>query len=108
MSDRDSWVSTTHDWSAAEVDVAHLGAIRRDAADGPEAGGLLLLVLGVLAYAAEEAEDRGQRGSCSVTIHADGSISVADDGRGTDTRRDQHGAVIKKPVIASDGSALFV
>lgn len=61
----------------------------------------------VLAYAAEEAEDRGQRGSCSVTIHANGSISVADDGRGTDTRRDEDGVPIKKPVIATKDLRFF-
>ncbi len=106
MSDREAWVNTTHDWSV-DADVEHLAAIRRDAVDRPETGELLHLVLEVLAYADEEAEDRGQRGSSSVTIHADGSISVADDGRGTDTRRDKHGAPIKKPVIATKDLRFF-
>lgn len=105
MGDRDVWVNTTHDWSA-DVDVAHLAAIRRDA--GRHAGGgLLHLVLEVVAYADDEAEDRDRRGSCSVTIHADGSVSVADDGRGTDPRGDEHGVPIKKPVIATKDLRFF-
>lgn len=42
-----------------------------------------------------------------VTIHADESISVADDGRGTDTRRDEHGVPIRKPVIATKDLRFF-
>ncbi len=106
VSDRQSWVNTTHDWSA-EVDVEHLATIRRDAADRPAAGQLLHLVLEVLAYADEEAESLGRKGSCSISIHADGSILVTDDGRGTDTRHDEHGIPIKKPVIATKDLRFF-
>ena len=63
--------------------------------------GLGHLVLEVLAYADEEAGSRGARGSAVVTVHDDGSVSVADDGRGTDTRRDATGRVVRKPVMAT-------
>lgn len=104
-SEPSAWANTTHDW-AASVDMAHLDAIRRN----PEAyapGGLQHLLLEVLAYANDEAEALGRRGKCVVMIHTDGSVSVADDGRGTDTRRDSHGAIIKKPVMATKDLRFF-
>lgn len=101
---RTSWRNTTHDWAAA-VDLDHLSGIRRDpAAFAP--GGTWHLVLEVLAYAADEAECGGG-GSCLVTLHADGSVSVADDGRGTDTRFDEHGQVVRKPVMATQDLRFF-
>ena len=104
-SDRSGWVNTTHDW-AASVDMVHLDAIRSDP-DVYAPGGLLHLVLEVLAYADDEAEALGRRGKCIVTVHSDGSVSIADDGRGTDTRRDSHGAVIKKPVMTTQDLRFF-
>lgn len=59
----------------------------RLASDGAYQRLALHLVLEVLAYAADEAEGHGGATS-HVTLGADGSISVADDGRGTDTRLD--------------------
>lgn len=104
-SDPGTWVTTTHDW-AVTVDLAHLEAIRRDpAAYAP--GGALHLVLEVMAYADEEAAERGRRGTCVVTLHADGSVSVADDGRGTDTRRLSTGEPIRKPVMATRDVRFF-
>ncbi|MFC9212333.1 ATP-binding protein [Streptomyces sp. NPDC057083] len=101
---RASWRNTTHDW-AGTVDVAHLAGIRRDpAAFAP--GGAWHLVLEVVAYAADEAE-YGGGGRCRVTLHPDGSVSVADDGRGTDTRFDEHGHVVKKPVMATKDLRFF-
>jgi topoisomerase-4 subunit B len=92
-------VNTTHDW-AASVDRVHLYSIRSDpAAYAP--GGLLHLVLEVVAYANDEAEALGRPGKCVVTLHSDGSVSVADDGRGTDTRRGSNGEMVKKPVMAT-------
>lgn len=62
------------------------------------------LVLEVLAYAADEAESAGN-GSCAVILNEDGSISVTDNGRGTDTRTDEHGRAIKKPVMTTTAVA---
>ncbi|MBO1414332.1 ATP-binding protein [Streptomyces sp. FH025] len=101
---RASWTNTTHDWAAA-VDADHLARIRRDPA-GFAPGGVRHLVLEVLAYAADEAAARGA-GRCVVTLHGDGSVSVRDDGRGTDTRIDEHGETVKKPVMATKDLRFF-
>jgi DNA gyrase subunit B len=88
------------------VDVAHLDAIR--AVPGEFApGGVRHLVLEVLAYAADEAESRGDVGTAVVTRYADGSVSVADDGRGTDTRVDAAGRTVRKPVMATKDLRFF-
>lgn len=96
-------MSATHDWSRT-VDLAHLDEVRR-APDAWAPGGVLHLVLEVLAYAAEEAEDRavaepGRRGRCHVVLGSDGSVAVADDGRGTQTRVEA-GNAVRKPVMAT-------
>ena len=99
------WENTTHDW-AAIVDRQHLAQIR----DQPETsapGGVGHLILEVLAYPADEAESAGRAGRAVVTLHADGSVSVADDGRGTDTRVDPAGRVIKKPVVGTKDLRFF-
>ncbi|MFH8985684.1 ATP-binding protein [Streptomyces varsoviensis] len=100
----DNWRNTTHDW-AATVDRDHLADIRRNPATFAP-GGTRHLILEVLAYAADEAEC-GHGGHCRVTLHPDGSISVADDGRGTDTRFDGDGRPVKKPVMASKDLRFF-
>ncbi|WP_369211406.1 ATP-binding protein [Streptomyces flavofungini] len=99
-----SWVNTTHDW-AGNVDADHLGQIRENCAEFAP-GGPEHLVLEIVAYAADEAASRGG-GQCEVTLHADGSVSVKDDGRGTDTRADEHGRVVKKPVMATKDLRFF-
>lgn len=99
------WVNTTHDW-AASVDHIHLVNIRSDP-DAHAPGGLLHLVMEVLAYANDEAEALGRPGKCVVILHSDGSVSVADDGRGTDTRRGSNGEMIKKPVMATKDLRFF-
>lgn len=104
-SDPSSWVNTTHDWGA-RVDRAHLDTIRGDP-DAYAPSGLVHLVLEVLAYANDEAEALGRHGTCVVTLHADGSVSVADEGRGTDTRRSSSGDTIKKPVMATKDLRFF-
>lgn len=93
----------THDWSSS-VDEQHLQHIRNDPARYAP-GGVAHLVLEVLAYAAEEAQARGG-GSAAVTFHDDGSISVADDGRGTETRISDSGAV-RKPVMSTKDLRYF-
>ncbi|MBZ2197077.1 ATP-binding protein [Occultella gossypii] len=106
MNDRpDQWKVTTHDWSVA-VDRAHLATIRANARTYL-AGGLQHCVLEVLAYADEEAEALGRTGAAVITRHRDGSISVADDGRGTETRRDDRGRMIRKPVMATEDVRFF-
>ncbi|WP_367139264.1 MULTISPECIES: ATP-binding protein [Streptomyces] len=103
---RSSWRNTTHDWANA-VDLGHLASIRRDP-DAFAPGGVPHLALEVVAYAADEAEHNGRGGGhCVVTLHPDGSVSVADDGRGTDTRRDEHGQIVKKPVMATKDLRFF-
>ncbi|MFK0246231.1 ATP-binding protein [Amycolatopsis azurea] len=105
MSDTSArWRNTTHDW-AASVDHDHLADIRRNVA-GFAPGGVAHLVLEVLAYAAEEAESTGG-GHAVVTVHPDGSVSVADNGRGTDTRADGHGGFVKKPVMSTKDLRFF-
>ncbi|WP_051825759.1 ATP-binding protein [Kitasatospora aureofaciens] len=101
---RAAWTNTTHDWAAA-VDTGHLAGIRADAAEFAP-GGVEHLVLEVLAHSGDEAAARGA-GRCVVTLHADGSVSVRDDGRGTDTRLDEHGEVVKKPVMATKDLRFF-
>lgn len=101
----EKWVNTTHDW-AADVDQVHLADIRSDpGAYAP--GGLLHLVLEVVAYANDEAEALARPGNCVVILHPDGSVSVADDGRGTDTRRGSDGEMVKKPVMATKDLRFF-
>ncbi|MEU2790494.1 ATP-binding protein [Streptomyces sp. NPDC007100] len=101
---RNSWVNTTHDCSGF-VDADHLEHIRRNSAEFAP-GGPWHLVLEVLAYAADEAAGKGA-GRCAVVLHSDGSLSVQDDGRGTDTRVDEHGRSVKKPVMATKDLRFF-
>jgi DNA gyrase subunit B len=101
---RASWQNTTHDW-AGGVDVEHLSHIRQNPAVFAP-GGVRHLILEVVAYAADEAESN-DGGHCIITLHPDGSVSVADDGRGTDTRFDDHGRAVKKPVMASKDLRFF-
>ncbi|MFF4173897.1 ATP-binding protein [Streptomyces sp. NPDC001744] len=101
---RASWHNTTHDWAAA-VDLDHLELIRRNpAVFAPH--GIPHLILEVVAYAADEAE-HGNGGHCRVVLHPDGSVAVADDGRGTDTRLDEHGRIVRKPVMATKDLRFF-
>ncbi|WP_323096044.1 ATP-binding protein [Intrasporangium sp. YIM S08009] len=100
-----TWRNTTHDW-AATVDTDHLADIRARAAELAP-GGATHLVLEVLAYADDEAASAGRVGRCVVTVHADGSLSVADDGRGTDTRVDASGRTVRKPVMATRDLRFF-
>lgn len=104
-SEPEGWVNTTHDW-AGSVDHVHLDSIRSDPVTYAP-GGLLHLVLEVVAYANDEAEALGRPGKCVVILHSDGSVSIADNGRGTDTRRGSNGAMVKKPVMATKDLRFF-
>jgi topoisomerase-4 subunit B len=99
------WGSTTHDW-ASTVDTAHLDDVRARAGE-LAGGGAPHLLLEVLAYADDEAESVGRTGHVVVTLHPDGSVSVADDGRGTDTRTDASGRIVRKPVMATRDLRFF-
>lgn len=69
-------------------------------------GGVRHLVLEVIAYAADEAES-GRGGRCTVILRSDGSVSVSDNGRGTDTRLDDHGRAVRKPVMTTKDLRCF-
>ena len=101
---RTPWRNTTHDW-ASIVDLDHLARIRQSPAVFAP-GGVRHLVLEVVAYAADEAE-RNDGGRCAITLDPDGSVSVSDDGCGTDTRFDDRGRAVKKPIIASKDLRFF-
>ncbi len=98
------WTNSTHDWTAS-VDLEHLDIVRTHL-DEFAPGGSLHLVFEVLAYAADEAESNGA-GRATVRFERDGSVSVADDGRGTNTRRADGGCVIRKPVMATPDLRFF-
>lgn len=94
----------THNWAIA-VDSGHLARIRRDPATFAP-GGVQHLVLEVVAYAADEAQ-ASSGGQCVITFCRDGSVSVSDDGRGTATRLDDRGRVVKKPVMSTKDLRFF-
>jgi topoisomerase IV subunit B len=94
----------THVW-ASGVDHAHIQLIRRQ----PRLyapNGAVHLVLEVLAYAAEEAEQAGA-GKAVVSLHPDMSVSISDNGRGTETDVGNRGQGLKKPVMSSRDIRFF-
>ncbi|MET9497855.1 ATP-binding protein [Streptomyces sp. NPDC006552] len=101
---RAAWRNTTHDW-AGTVDLGHVEHIRQNPAHYAP-GGVRHLILEAVAYAADEAECGGG-GHCRIILHPDGSVAVADDGRGTDTRFDEHGHPVQKPVAATKDLRFF-
>lgn len=100
----DGRADTTHDWSL-ELDTAHLDAIRANPRTFAP-NGVVHLVLEVVAYPVDEAMDQ-RRGHVRVVLHADESIEVTDDGRGTDTRVDSDGHPTRKPVLATKDLRFF-
>lgn len=60
----------------------------------------------MLAYAVDESVEGATR-SIDISIRPDGSVQVADDGRGTDTRCDAEGAWQVKPVMATRDLRFF-
>ena len=69
-------------------------------------GGLAHLLLEVLAYPVDEAES-GTTDRVRVTLHADGSISVEDNGRGTNVFFDESGQAVVKPIMATRDLRFF-
>ena len=102
---RPGWVVTTHDW-ARDFDHEHMALIRA-APTTYAPGGIWHLVLEALAYAADEAQARAGWGLAFVVFKADGSVTVADDGRGTDTRVTADGEIVRKPVVATKDIRFF-
>lgn len=100
MSGPSEWETRTHVWTHP-VDTDHLAEVR--SCTPPSA---LHAVLEVLAYADEESASRGARGSVVVTL-GDETVTVDDDGRGTETRLDAAGRVIRKPVMSTRDVRFF-
>jgi DNA gyrase subunit B len=88
------------------VDQIHLAAIQ-DRRDLYGAGGVRHLILEVLAYANDEADSLGRVGRARVIMQPNATVTVVDDGRGTDTRIDSEGHVIRKPVMATKDIRFF-
>lgn len=88
------------------MDAEHVNKIRA-APQTYAAGGVTHLILEVIAYAADEADALARRGHCVVQLHADGSVLVSDDGRGTDTRTDAAGRPVRKPVMGTKDLRFF-
>ncbi|MFI5712287.1 hypothetical protein [Kribbella sp. NPDC051620] len=95
---------TTHEWTHVP-DAEHIAAIRAGSARYSR-GGLAHLVLEVVAYPVDEAE-AGTTDRVLVTLHSDGSISVEDNGRGTNVFFDQHGKPMVKPIMATRDVRFF-
>ncbi len=64
------------------------------------------LLLDTLQYALDEAAD-GLTQTIDVVVRRDGSVEVADDGRGTDTRKDDCGVLHVKPVMGTRDLRFF-
>ena len=102
----EGWTNTTHDWQAS-VDRAHLLLIGREP-DSFAPGGVRHLLHEVLAYVADEVKAiDGGSPRCDVALLVDGSLCVRDYGRGTDTRHDEDGRVVRKPVMATKDLRFF-
>jgi topoisomerase-4 subunit B len=99
-----AWRNTTHDW-ASTVDTEHLAQVRQHPTVFAP-GGSLHLIFEVMAYAADEVESTSS-GRCVVALYGDGSVSVADNGRGTDTRHDARGQPTRKPIMATRDLRFF-
>lgn len=103
-SPRESWLATTHAW-ADDVDLKHLDDARQ-LVGSVGSSELMHMVLEVVAYADDEAADQKRIAHVLIEVTED-QISVADDGRGTDTRRDADGRAVRKPVMATKDIRFF-
>jgi topoisomerase-4 subunit B len=105
MTDRATWRVTTHDW-VVDLDEDHLKSIQK-AREDYVTGGRRHLILEVLAYADDEARALGRVGLTVVKTSADGVVSVTDNGRGTDTRIDAEGLIVRKAVMSTKDVRFF-
>ena len=96
-------MSSTHDWSAL-ANTDHVLAVQNDFKQFSE-GGITHLILEVIAYAVDEAIE-GTTDQVSITLRKDGSICIADNGRGTQTR-EVAGIKIVKPIMATPDLRFF-
>lgn len=96
-------MSSTHDWSVT-VDTDHLLAIQRDVKQFTK-GGVMHLVLEVIAYAVDEVIE-GTTDQIRVTLHKDGSVCVADNGRGTAVREMSDMPMVK-PIMTTPDLRFF-
>ncbi|ADB34670.1 GCN5-related N-acetyltransferase [Kribbella flavida DSM 17836] len=94
---------STHSWLSV-ADTEHVEQIRQDPAY--RAGGVLHLALEVIAYPLDEAVE-GTTTQVRVVLHADGSIAVSDNGRGTAVRFDDGGVPMVKPIMATRDLRFF-
>jgi GNAT superfamily N-acetyltransferase len=95
---------STHSW-LSPTDADHIVAVRAAAHRYAE-GGVLHLALEVLAYPLDEARE-GTTSRVMVTLYDDGSIAIADDGRGTYVRFDDDGVPMVKPIMATRDLRFF-
>lgn len=96
-------LGSTHDWSVA-TDADHVLAIQKDVKQFAR-GGITHLVLEVIAYAVDEAIE-GTTDQIRVTLHKDGSVCVADNGRGTAVREMSDMPMVK-PIMATPDLHFF-
>lgn len=96
-------MSSTHDWSIP-ANTDHVFAIREGVKQFSE-GGVTHLVLEVIAYAVDEAI-AGTTDQVRVMLHLDGSICVADNGRGTEVR-EVAGMPMVKPIMTTPDLRFF-
>jgi DNA gyrase subunit B len=95
---------TTHEW-LAEGDAEHIAGIRADPGRFAR-GGVGHLLLEVVAHPVDEMT-WGTTDRVLVTLSADGSISVEDNGRGTNVFFDEAGQVVVKPIMATRDLRFF-
>ncbi|ONI71765.1 hypothetical protein BWI15_16635 [Kribbella sp. ALI-6-A] len=93
---------TSHSWLSV-ADLQHVEDVRANAS---AYGDVLHQALEVIAYAVDEGVG-GTTTRARVVLHADGSIEVSDDGRGTATRFDEHGEPMVKPIMATRDLRFF-
>ena len=88
------------------VDTEHLAQIRQISTEFAPSG-VLHLILEVLAYSVDEAGKNLVDAQSVVTLHADNSVSISDNGSGTDARYDGSGNSSVSQVMALKDPRFF-